>query len=128
EAQQKQITELLSLERGHQVPVSPRDNHEIHMQVHMGEQNEGGQWAGGAIDALVQEGNPEAVEAAMLHWSQHVEFLKAQGRLGGAENGAKSFAKQMRQAMEMLTAPPPQMGDPSMQMGDPAMNGQMQEA
>ena len=104
EAVRMQTIELLALERGELVPVSPRDNHVIHMQVLMGQPDEGGQYGTGAIAALVAEGNTEGAQVAMQHWGEHVEAAKASGELGEMENDAKSFARQISDAMEAVQA------------------------
>lgn len=99
EAVRMQTLELLALEKGEMVAVSPRDSHLIHMQVLTGEEDEGGQYGSGAIAALIQQGNMEGAQAALQHWAEHVEAAKASGQLGEMENNAKSFARQMSEAM-----------------------------
>ena len=106
EAVRMQTLELLALENGEMVPVSPRDMDEIHMQVLMGQQDDAGQFGNGAIAALIAQGNREGAEAALDHWSQHVEQSKAKGSLGAMENDAKSFARQMSDALDMIGQSP----------------------
>lgn len=104
EAVRMQTLELLALEKGEMVAVSPRDNHIIHMQVLMGQADEGGQYGTGAIAALLSEGNMDGAQVAMQHWGEHVEASKASGELGAMENDAKSFAKQISEAMQSIQA------------------------
>ena len=102
EAVRKQTLELLALREGDPIPVSPRDNDEIHIRVLMGDPDEGGQYGNGAIAALISGGNTEGAQAALDHWSQHVEQMNAKGTLGPIENEAKSFARQMQEGMELI--------------------------
>jgi len=102
EAVRQQTLELLALEKGEAVPVSPRDNDEIHISMLMGEQDQGGRWGNGAIAALIASGNIQGAQAAMEHWSQHVEQMNAKGTLGEKQNDAKSFARQISEALQNL--------------------------
>lgn len=63
--------EVTSMESGKKVPVSPRDNHEVHLKVLLPD-------AGQKIQQLAQQFNPAAIPILQLeseHAHQHLNFL-----------------------------------------------------
>lgn len=73
EAARQQEIELTTLQTGVGVPVSPRDNHEIHLQVLFQE-------LGSKIQAQAQNFTPEIIpilKNEVKHGADHLSFLKA---------------------------------------------------
>lgn len=69
-----QIFENESMEKGHEVPVSPRDNHQIHIPIL--------KTGFAPIAAEAAKLNPQAAQLGQLflkHWEQHINFLMAGG-------------------------------------------------
>lgn len=73
ESARQQEIELTTIQNGMKVPVSPRDNHEIHLQVIL-------QNIGGKVQAQAQNFNPEIIpllQAEIEHGAEHLRYLKA---------------------------------------------------
>lgn len=73
ESARQQEIELTTIQNGMKVPVSPRDNHEIHLQVVL-------QNIGGKVQAQAQNFNPEIIpllQAEIEHGAEHLRYLKA---------------------------------------------------
>lgn len=73
ESARQQEIELTTIQNGMKVPVSPRDNHEIHLQVLL-------QDIGTKVQAQAQNFNPEIIgllEAEVAHGAEHIKYLKA---------------------------------------------------
>lgn len=73
EAARQQEIELTTIQNGMKIPVSPRDNHEIHLQVLL-------QDIGTKVQAQAQNFNPEIIsllEAEVEHGAEHFKYLKA---------------------------------------------------
>lgn len=102
EAIRTQMMELMLLEAGRPVPISPRDNDAIHMQILMGQEDAQGQYGSGEIARMVQQGNIQGVQAAMEHFQAHVEQAKSKNSLGILENGAKAFTRQVSDAVQQI--------------------------
>lgn len=73
ESARMQIEEVGSMEIGKKIPVSPRDNHEVHLAVLL-------QDIGGKVQAQAQQFNPQIVPLLKVeaeHGAQHLQFLSA---------------------------------------------------
>lgn len=73
ESTRLQELELTTIESGMNVPVSPRDNHEIHLGVLL-------EWLGTKVQQQATNFNPDQIptlKAVVSHGGQHVQFLKA---------------------------------------------------
>lgn len=71
EASRQQIMELDSIQDGFPVPVSPRDNHLVHLQVVL-------DWLDGQIQQAGQgapAAPPDVLKGAAEHAAQHINFL-----------------------------------------------------
>lgn len=71
EAARLQELELTTIQTGMPVPVSPRDNHEIHLQVLLG-------WIGQSVQGQAQNFTPEILpilKLAVKHGTEHLKFL-----------------------------------------------------
>lgn len=72
ESARQQIEEIAAMELGKKIPVSPRDNHEIHLQVLL-------QDIGTKVQQSAKQYNPAIVPLLKIeveHGAQHLGFLK----------------------------------------------------
>lgn len=73
ESARQQELELLAIQAGMKVPVSPRDNHEIHLQVLL-------QDIGTKVQGQAQNFTPEIIpllKAEVEHGADHIRYLKS---------------------------------------------------
>lgn len=94
EAARQQQIELGELREGRSVAVVPRDNDMIHIQILRGTPEN--QFVDGALVAILNEGNEEAVQATYDHYAQHVTQADSKGILGEQQNVEKQFAAQFK--------------------------------
>lgn len=72
ESARQQEIEITTIVSGLNVPVSPRDNHEIHLQTVL-------QWVGGKVQQAAQQFDPSVVpilKMVVQHGAEHLNFLK----------------------------------------------------
>lgn len=107
EQARQQEMELTTIKTGMQVPVSPRDNHQIHMDFILKD-------IGTKIQAQAQNFNPDEIPVLKLeveHAAQHLQFLENDkfkkkaakpfaDRVKEAINGIKTLEKQSLQIAE----------------------------
>lgn len=105
ESARLQELELTTLQTGSKVPVSARDNHEIHLKVIF-------QWAGTLIQSLAQNFNEQAIpvlQNVLEHAKQHEDFLARdktkKNQLKPYEDGVKTLEQGIKslqkQAIQM---------------------------
>lgn len=73
ESARQQIEELAAMEVGKTIPVSPRDNHEIHLEILLKD-------IGSKVQAQAQNYNPAIIpllEAEVKHGQDHLKYLRA---------------------------------------------------
>lgn len=103
EAVRMQELELSIIEKGVDVPVSPRDNHLIHMEILRGQKNpQTGFYDQGAISAFMAQQNYDAGVAAFEHYTDHFQIAESENILGERINEERDFQSQFRRAMEDL--------------------------
>jgi len=102
EAARWQTVELQSLQQGMMVPVSPRDNDIVHMQMLMGQRDQTGNFTSGAIFGLASQGNQQGAMAALQHLSDHIASAKSKNTLGEYENETKAFMAQAEKQMQAM--------------------------
>lgn len=95
ESARQQEMELTTIQTGLQVPVSPRDNHEIHLQVLLND-------VGMKVQGQAENFNPDIIPILKLeveHGTQHLKFL-------GADKMKKSafqdFEKRIKMAVDAI--------------------------
>lgn len=91
EAVRMQQMELLMIEKGQMVPVVPRDNDPVHINVLRGSPEKNFQ--DGALIPMLLNGDEQVAQAAFDHYAAHVEQAKNKGILGEQENLEKQFSK-----------------------------------
>jgi len=100
EAIRMQTLELDALEKGRPVPVSPRDNHMIHIEILRGQKNEQtGYFDQGAIGNYMQTGNIPAAQLAFNHYMNHVQIAEQTNQLGEGINDERDFQAQFKNVM-----------------------------
>lgn len=90
EAARQQEIELTTIQTGVKVPVSPRDNHEIHLQVLL-------QDIGTKVQAQAQNFNPDIIpllQAEVAHGSEHLKYL-------AADKTKKAIYKPLEERLEL---------------------------
>jgi hypothetical protein len=90
ESARQQEMELTTIQTGMKVPVSPRDNHEIHLQVLL-------QDVGTKVQAQAQNFNPDIIgllEAEVAHGTDHLKYLSA-------DKGKKAAFKDLEERLKL---------------------------
>lgn len=90
ESQRMQELEITTILSGLKVPVSPRDNHEIHLKV-------GFEWLGGIIQQQAQNFNPQVIPSMkqiVEHLSGHMGYLEA-------DKSKKAIYKEAKEKMDL---------------------------
>lgn len=90
ESARAQIEELNSIQGGFKIPVSPRDIHEIHLQVVL-------QWLGTEIQAQAQGLNPDKIplmKQVISHGAEHLGYLEK-------DKTKKAIFKDMEERLKM---------------------------
>ena len=92
-----QLLENGQLSSGSPMPVSARDNDQVHMAVMQGQQDPiKGSW-NGPISQTIASGNLKGANAMMAHYATHLQAGQAKKTLGEGENNSKAFLAQMQQ-------------------------------
>lgn len=90
ESARSQIEELNSIVGGFRIPVSPRDIHEIHLQIIL-------EWLGTKIQEQAQGLNPDVLplmKQIIAHGAEHIGFLKS-------DKTKKAIFKDMEERLKM---------------------------
>lgn len=90
ESARLQELELTTILSGMKVPVSPRDNHQVHLDILFG-------WIGNKVQEQAQNFDPNIVpvlKQVIEHASQHLAFLKSDG-------SKKQIYKSLNERMEL---------------------------
>lgn len=102
EAARQQEEENTSMQAGKNIPVSPRDAHNIHMQVLKGQVDpQSGQSTSAMIQAL-QAGDVNTAKNMLGHYNQHVQIAVQQGKLGEQMNEEKQFMAQVENQIKQI--------------------------
>ena len=114
EQSRQQLLENSLLAQGGEVPVSPRDNHQIHRAVL--------KQTLGPIAQAAGQGDPQAIavaEAFLKHWSAHLEASMAAGEdktaLAPEIKEIQAVAQQLGELQAQLQAQAPQQAVPAQQ-------------
>jgi hypothetical protein len=134
EASRQQMIELMSIQQGIQMPVSPRDAHIYHMQVLSGQMDPQTQTWNGAVFGLINEGQMEPAMMALQHYIEHFQAADAMQQLGESQNDAKRFIaaagrqlQRMQQQAQAQAQQQAQMAQMQQMQGQP-MGGQQMAA
>jgi hypothetical protein len=93
EQAREQLQENLLLSNGTEVPVSPRDNHLIHVEVL--------KQGFGSIAQAIGQGDPQALQLAPIwlgHWEAHVQFILQ----SGDKAAAQPLVKELQEVAKMV--------------------------
>lgn len=91
ESARMQEMEITTMQTGEEVPVSPRDNHEIHIQVIL-------QTAGKIVQAQAQNLNPDVIPFLRIlveHGGKHLNFMKS-------DKANKAMTKQLEERLKLV--------------------------
>lgn len=98
EARRQQELELTSILSGLKIPVSPRDNHEVHLATCL-------EWLGVTVQQQAQGLNPEAIPAmkvVLQHAQGHLAFIKGDKSKKSAYEDLKDRVKLTEDTIEDL--------------------------
>lgn len=92
ESARAQIEELNAIQSGFKIPVSPRDLHEVHLQIVL-------TWLGTEIQAQAQQINPNKIplmKQVIAHGAEHLGYLEK-------DKTKKQIFKDMEERLKMAT-------------------------
>lgn len=100
EAVRMQTMEQDSLSKGVGIPISPRDNDVIHMQVIEGQPDQTGSYTNSVIYSYIQQGNIEGAKQTLQHYVAHVDSAAQKKSLGEGINEKKRFVADAAKAIQ----------------------------